>query len=377
MISDLTGGKWLLRETAKNITPAHTAGGWHLFSGLAGFPNATTFPNTTDLMWTQCTEQEGDGTTIFGLQHGGNLASPMTKHILTAGAMLVASNGPWLLRLLDIQGYYRISGSNLTGTGSRTCINGENFVSTFGTDIITYAYDWRNLTKVRFTTTGTLPGGLSLATDYWLIRQSSTTAKVASSFANAIAGTFIDITDDGTGTHTLTIQMPRYAFGAGCDAFFVIQTAPTAGGPNLSASSYTNQTPATGRAFVMPCAFGAAANAYATRIPHSGTAATQYGMFLPKQGGDSGIAKVDSFTLSGGTAYTGSGVAALVIARNLIPELPIPSSGIWTERDMESMMPSLPRIEDGACLAWACFANGATTNNAPFVATLGIGWGGV
>lgn len=54
---------------------------------------------------------------------------------------------------------------------------------------------------VRFTLTGdasVLPGGLALSTDYWLIRVSDNVVKVASSFANALAGTAIDITDTGT-----------------------------------------------------------------------------------------------------------------------------------------------------------------------------------
>ena len=41
---------------------------------------------------------------------------------------------------------------------------------------------------------------------YWLIFQSATTFKFASSLANALAGTAIDITDTGTGTHTITVQ---------------------------------------------------------------------------------------------------------------------------------------------------------------------------
>lgn len=58
--------------------------------------------------------------------------------------------------------------------------------------------------KVAATTTGTLPAGLS-ATDYYVIRVDADTIKLASSAANAIAGTAVDITAAaGTGTHTLT-----------------------------------------------------------------------------------------------------------------------------------------------------------------------------
>lgn len=57
---------------------------------------------------------------------------------------------------------------------------------------------------VRLTSTGTLPGGLALATDYYIIRASATTIKFATSIANANSATAVDITDQGTGVHTIT-----------------------------------------------------------------------------------------------------------------------------------------------------------------------------
>lgn len=58
---------------------------------------------------------------------------------------------------------------------------------------------------VVLTSSGTLPAGLSLATTYYIIRASSTTIKFAASFNDAAGGTvFINITDAGTGIHTLT-----------------------------------------------------------------------------------------------------------------------------------------------------------------------------
>lgn len=60
-------------------------------------------------------------------------------------------------------------------------------------------------TPVVFTTTGTLPTGLSLATTYYVIRMSATTIKVATSLALALAGTAINITAQGSGTHTATV----------------------------------------------------------------------------------------------------------------------------------------------------------------------------
>lgn len=66
--------------------------------------------------------------------------------------------------------------------------------------------DWESGTKVRFATTDTLPTGLVVLTDYWLIRVSATTARVASSYANFLTATAIAYTDAGTGTHSCAVQ---------------------------------------------------------------------------------------------------------------------------------------------------------------------------
>lgn len=57
---------------------------------------------------------------------------------------------------------------------------------------------------IRVSSSTTLPAGLAAATDYWVIRVDDNTIKLATSKANALAGTAINITDQGTGTHTLT-----------------------------------------------------------------------------------------------------------------------------------------------------------------------------
>lgn len=58
--------------------------------------------------------------------------------------------------------------------------------------------------KGQLTTTGGLPAGLSLATDYFIIVVDVNTVKFASSLANAVAGTQIDLTTQGTGNDTFT-----------------------------------------------------------------------------------------------------------------------------------------------------------------------------
>lgn len=60
--------------------------------------------------------------------------------------------------------------------------------------------------KIALTTSGVLPGGLS-ATNYYLIATTANTYKFATSQANALAGTAVDITSAaGGGTHTVTVN---------------------------------------------------------------------------------------------------------------------------------------------------------------------------
>lgn len=58
---------------------------------------------------------------------------------------------------------------------------------------------------------GALPTGLAAATDYWLIVVDANTVKFASSYANALAGTPVDITAAGSGTHTMQCTMQTLA----------------------------------------------------------------------------------------------------------------------------------------------------------------------
>lgn len=76
-----------------------------------------------------------------------------------------------------------------------------------GSDTITIS-SHGYMTGLAFTLTssGTLPGGLALATPYYAIVVDANTIKVASSLANAKVGTAVDITSAaGGGTHTVNV----------------------------------------------------------------------------------------------------------------------------------------------------------------------------
>lgn len=71
--------------------------------------------------------------------------------------------------------------------------------------------------KVQLTTSGTLPTGLSLATDYYIIRVSSSIFKFATNPFNAFAGTAVTMSGAGSGTNTVTSQYIEGTFGKSKD----------------------------------------------------------------------------------------------------------------------------------------------------------------
>lgn len=75
-------------------------------------------------------------------------------------------------------------------------------VSTSGETVSIPAHGYITDLKVQLTTTGTLPAGLSTSTDYYIINASSSTV----SFAAAAGGSAINITDTGTGVHTVAVE---------------------------------------------------------------------------------------------------------------------------------------------------------------------------
>ena len=77
----------------------------------------------------------------------------------------------------------------------------------FATDVITSASHGLKLGMVyRFTTSGALPTGISAGTDYFIIPLTDDTFQIATTLANAVAGTAVDFSDAGSGNHTLTQQ---------------------------------------------------------------------------------------------------------------------------------------------------------------------------
>ena len=355
-----------------NPTAAAVANEIHTLFRGGGQPQADAiFDTGTSLMFQSLTDQVTSGGNLY---HGQNIGAAgdgykVLTYIQTGTA--AATTAPGTLYLIDLLGWMRVT--PVTVTTAQTTIWSNTFTADAGTDIITYTNDWQPYTKVQFTTTTTLPAGLSLATDYWLVRQSSTTAKVATSYANAIAGTTVDITDAGTGTHTLTAKLPRYSDGAGVDAFFFNPqaTALGAGTPALtlgytnSAGTASRATPTTPSA---PVGKTAASNSHVLYTGATGVG--KFGLEVPRQGADGGIRSVE--TIRNSSTYT-SGMYTVGLYKELA-RIPVTTLGINGERGMVFDVPSQPRVYDGAALYFLWKSGVATPANSIIDGHLIFGW---
>lgn len=362
-----------------NPTAAAVANEWHTLFRGAGNPAADAiFDAGANLTFIPV---EDNTASAGALQHGGSVQPTYYKyllsgHVVTAAATVV----PATVALLDVIGYYRVTSVTTTtaqATTNTISTRTANFTADAGTDVCTHtttASIPSNLmtgTRVRCTTSGTLPSGLALATDYYLIKVSDTTYKLASTYANCIAGTAIDITGTGTGTHTLNWLLPRYTNGAGVQAIFFnpASTALGAATPNL-ALGYTNSAQAGSRATptVLPIGKTAASNSHILYTGATGTG--KYNYMTPLQSGDSGIAQID--TIQNSISYV-SGTYTVALVKELA-RFPISTLGLASERNFIFEYPSMPRIYDGAALYFALGSGVATPASSAISGMLTTVW---
>lgn len=363
-------------EWNKNFLPttAALASEWHsLFRG-GGNPGADSVLNTgTNLLFQRMTETTSGAT---GIRHGGDVGGITPYKIFLSGSAytLAATVAPAIVKVIDILGWYRVT--SVTTTSAQATTNTLIALTTFTaddtTDIITYSRYIDPYTRIQVSTTTTLPAGLSAATDYWTIPivGSDVTCKLATSYANAVAGTAIDITSTGTGTQTINTLLSRYTSGAGVQAIFVNTNATPlgAGTPSLSLG-YTNSESTASRATptVLPVGKTAAANGL---ILYSGTGVGKYNFAMPLQGSDNGIQSIQ--TIQNSTSYV-SGEYAVVLFKE-VAEFPITTLGVPAERDFLSQLPSGERVYDGACLAILLGSSVATPVNSAISGVFNFGW---
>ena len=176
------------------------------------------------------------------------------------------------------------------------------------------------------------------------------------------------VTTTGAQTLNNTVTLPRYTNGAGVQAFITPSTVMGAATPSLSIG-YTNSAGTASRATPATLPIGNTAAAV-TSIVYSGTGAGKFGPFMPLAAGDAGIRSVQTVTIS--TSYV-SGVLNLVLCKPLLT-LPITTLGVTAERDLVNQFASMPKVYDGACLAWLMLAGAATPVASPISGHLEFGW---
>ena len=176
------------------------------------------------------------------------------------------------------------------------------------------------------------------------------------------------VTTTGAQTLNNSVTLPRYTTGAGVQAFITPSTVMGAATPNISLG-YTNSAGTASRATPATLPIGNTAAAV-TSIVYSGTGNGKFGPFMPLQAGDAGISSVQSINLS--ASYV-SGVLNLVLCKPLLT-LPITTLGVTAERDLVNQFASMPRVYDGACLAWLMLAGAATPVASPLSGHLEFGW---
>ena len=350
------------------------AGTWQCLAGGADNPAANTaFGSGTTLVQKPLYDI---GTTHGGIQHGGNVGASATdyKVILNASAFSAAATTmPTIFQLVDLLAYATLANATISATGTKTIVNTETvtFSSSSGL-LMTTVNDYDTFTPCRFSNSGgALPTGISANTTYWTVRVSATTSRLATSLTNAVAGTVISFTDAGSGTNTFLQRLPRYGDGAGVQALLVASTAGTAGAGTFQLT-YTNSAGTGSR--TTPSSPALPTNTAVSpllTIPYSGTGSGKYGPFFPLQAADAGIQSIQNIILAGAGVTTG--VYNLVYAKPLLT-LPMTTLGVAAERDLVNQLPSMPRVYDGACLAWLCYTQAVIPNNSPFYGHIDLGW---
>lgn len=371
LLNEMTVNGKFRRADWNKLTHAagvQAAGTWYALAHATGNPGAMTLGAVgTNLAWHNASDRSAGA-----IYHGGDVL-PDIKSILNASAFSAAATTmPAIFMLVDLLGWYPITST--TTTGNQALINSRTFTATAATPtVLTIAAGWdiQQGTPLRFTTTTTLPAGLSLGTTYYWNRVSSTTGNLATSRANLDAATFVACSDTGTGTHTATVYLGDRApsHGAGVQAFLTPSVALGAGTPNIQLT-YTNAAGVGSRTTPTTLPISNA-TAPIGQIEYSGTGAGKFGPFIPLAAGDAGIRSVEQFSYN--VTHT-SGTTNLVLCRPLLT-LPMTTIGVAAERDLLNQLPSLPRVFDGACLTWLMYAGAATPVASAFYGHLDLAWG--
>ena len=365
IISAITASQFNRTDWNKNALPvtAQAAGTWYDLSTGAGnpFQNSThgstanlafqaLSDTTTTTATTAATSGSISGTVFTDTTHGTNrftIGMILTGTGVAAGTFITslgtgtgANNGG----TYNVNISQTVTSQTITGTASPSGLyTGGNVSPSIKNVLNVSAYSGAATSA---------PTTLMLVDQVAMFTVSSVTTTGAQSF---------------TGTQTL----PRYATGAGLQAFIVPSVVMGAGSPTIQLG-YTNAAGTAGRLTpASPSLPVATTTSPVGSIIYSGTGAGKYGPFVPLQAGDTGIRSIQSINLS---ATMTSGSLVVILAKPIFT-LPITTIGVASERDLVNQLPSMPQIVDGANLQWLQFAGSSTPVNTAYYGSLDVAWG--
>jgi hypothetical protein len=187
-----------------------------------------TLKTTADPGWIMCNDQTIGNTTSGATNTGISLKALYTliwTNVTNQYAPIYTSAGVLTTRgasaEADFNALKRLAltktlGRVIASAGQAILAQTITAVDT-GADTLTVGFTdniFYNSTPVTVSNSGGgLPAPLLAATTYYAVRQNSTTVKLATTAANAINGTFIDITTTGSGTNTIEIDYSAWTLG--------------------------------------------------------------------------------------------------------------------------------------------------------------------
>lgn len=364
LIAAMSAGQSYRSDWNKNALPvtAQVVGQWYDLSTGGGNPMQNSIIGASANLTHQAVTETTSVTAASGALGGSIATTVFTDTTHGSGRFTVG---------MALTGTGVVAGTYITSLGTGT---GANNTGTYNINI--------SQTVTAQTITGTATaGGISHGGDVTTANKHLVNAS-AFSAAPTTAPSMVMLYDmlacytitttTTTGAQSLTGQSawPRYADGKGVRAFLVPSVVMGVGTPTVQLG-YTNPASVAGRLTpASPSLPLLNTTSPVGAIPYAGTGVGKYGPFLPLQSGDAGILSVQTINFS---ATMTSGVMNLIICKPLA-FLPITTVGVASERDFVNMLPSMPRIYDGAVIHAAIYAGAATPINSSFIGHIDTVW---
>jgi len=365
IISAITASQFNRTDWNKNALPvtAQVAGQWYDLSTGAGNPfQNSTHGSTTNLAFQSLSDSTSIGATTAAL--GGSISGTVftdTTHgtnRFTVG-MLLSGTGV-------------TAGTYITSLGTGTGVNNGGTYNVSISQTVTAQTITGTATTNGLYTGGAVAPSIKNILNVSAFSAAATTAPATLMLVDQIAMfTVSSVTTTGAQSLTGTQTLPRYATGAGVQAFIVPSVVMGAGTPTIQLG-YTNAAGTSGRLTPASPSLPIANTASPVgAVVHTGTGAGKFGPFMPLASGDTGIQSIQTINLS---ATMTSGSLVVVLAKPIFT-LPITTVGVASERDLVNQLPSMPRIFDGANLQWLMYAGAATPINSAFYGSIDVAWG--